>query len=71
MFSYSMCRHGEWKCEQDLSCQSKEEFPDFCDVKKNDCSEGFSCQPGKYEPSIHFVDIGIGLCIPLDEGEGR
>ncbi|CAB3982045.1 cysteine-rich motor neuron 1 -like isoform X2 [Paramuricea clavata] len=59
-----VCRHGEWKCEQDLSCQS-EEFPEFCDVRNSNCPEGFYCQGGKYEPS--FVDIGIGFCIPLDE----
>ena len=62
-----MCTHGIWKCEHDISCQ--EEFPKLCEVKKNDCPEGFYCQKGKYEPSIRGLDIGIGLCTPIDDGE--
>ena len=64
---FSVCRHGKWECEEDMSCHGRLEFPDFCVVHKNNCPEGFYCQGGKYEPS--HVDIGIGFCIPIDDGE--
>ncbi|XP_046844813.1 four-domain proteases inhibitor-like [Xenia sp. Carnegie-2017] len=59
-----VCKHGIWKCEHDHMCQSEQEFPQFCDVHSKNCPEGLYCQAPQYNP---VVNIGIGLCIPLDE----
>ena len=65
----STCVHGNWRCEQDENCPREE--PQFCHVKDDDCPRGKYCQVGKFEPDITALDIGLGICVPTDEGTER